>query len=181
MQEVVAKALRQSGRSRLILGDSRGRDDYRRAIQVYEELAARFPERIWLRTGLIETLREYASLLAEPIDSTEADGSIRRAVEVADTLIGNQSAALPCFRKALVGPFSGLAWNFVSQAPLRPGDVAQADTDRPASRRLGCRPARLLAFAGHLLLSRRRLEVGCDLVSDERWIWTKAETPPIGS
>ncbi len=143
MQEVVAKALRQSGRFRLILGDSRGRDDYRRAIQVYEELATRFPERIWLRTGLIETLREHASLLAEPIDSTEAEGSIRRAVEVAETLVGNQSAALPCFRKALVGPFSGLAWNFVSQAPLRPGDVAKAvriarqavdwDADRPDS------------------------------------------------
>jgi eukaryotic-like serine/threonine-protein kinase len=143
MQEVVAKALRQSGRSRLILGQVRGREDYRRAIQVYEEIAARFPERVWLRTGLIETLREYASMLAEPVDSAEADSTIRRAVDVADTLIGNRSAALPCFRKELIGPFSGLAWNLVSQAPLRPGDVSSAvriarqavdwDSERPDS------------------------------------------------
>jgi tetratricopeptide (TPR) repeat protein len=143
MQEIVAKALRQSGRSRLILGDVRGREHYRRAIQVYEDLAAASPERIWLRTGLIETLREYASMLAEPVDSAEADVSIRRAVQVADTLIGNRSAALPCFRKELVGPFSGLAWNLVSQAPLRPGDVSTAvriarqavdwDSERPDS------------------------------------------------
>jgi tetratricopeptide (TPR) repeat protein len=143
MQEVVAKALRQSGRSRLILGHVRGREDYRRAIQVYEEIAARFPERIWLRTGLIETLRDYASMLAEPIDSAEADSSIRRAVDVADTLIGNRSAALPCFRKELIGPFSGLAWNLVSQGPLKSGDVSSAvriarqavdwDSERPDS------------------------------------------------
>jgi serine/threonine protein kinase len=143
MQEVVAKALRQSGRSRLILGNVRGREDYRRAIQIYEEIAARFPERIWLRTGLIETLREYASMLAEPVDSAEAESSIHRAVDVADTLIGNRSAALPCFRKELIGPFSGLAWNLVSQAPLRPGDVSSAvriarqavdwDSERPNS------------------------------------------------
>jgi serine/threonine protein kinase len=143
MQEVVAKALRQSGRSRLILGQVRGRDDYRRAIQIFEEIAARYPERIWLRTGLIETLREYASMLAEPVDSEEADSTIRRAVDVADTLIGNRSAALPCFRKELIGPFSGLAWNLVSQGPLRPGDVSSAvriarqavdwDSERPNS------------------------------------------------
>jgi len=143
MQEVVAKALKQSGRSRLILGQVRGREDYRRAIQIYEEIASQFPERIWLRTGLIETLREYASMLAEPVDSAEADSSIRRAVDVADTLIGNQSAALPCFRKELIGPFSGLAWNLVSQGPLRPGDVSSAvriarqavdwDSERPDS------------------------------------------------
>jgi eukaryotic-like serine/threonine-protein kinase len=126
MREVVAKALRQAGRSRLILGDARGRNEYRRAIQIYEELAARFPERIWLRTGLIETLHEYASLLAEPSYALEADVSIHRAVEVADTLIGNQSAALPHFRKDLVGPFSGLAWTIVSQARLCPIELAQA-------------------------------------------------------
>ena len=143
MQEVVAKSLRQSGRSRLILGNVRGREDYRRAIQIYEEIAAQFPERIWLRTGLIETLREYASMLAEPVDSAEAESSIHRAVDVADTLIGNRSAALPCFRKELIGPFSGLAWNLVSQSPLRPGDVSSAvriarqavdwDSERPNS------------------------------------------------
>src|SRR5262249_32201103 len=59
MQEVVAKALRQSGRGRLLTGDAGGRDDYRRAIQVYEDLAARHPDYIWLRAGLIQTLREY--------------------------------------------------------------------------------------------------------------------------
>jgi eukaryotic-like serine/threonine-protein kinase len=126
MREVVAKALRQAGRSRLILGDAHGRTEYRRAIQIYEELAARFPERIWLRTGLIETLHEYANLLEEPSSAEEADVSIHRAVEVADTLIGNESAAMPCFRKDLVGPFSGLAWTIVSQARLRPIEVAQA-------------------------------------------------------
>jgi serine/threonine protein kinase len=125
-REIVAKASRQSGRSRLMLGDSRGKEDYRRAIQFYEEMAARWPERIWLRTGLIETLREYATLLSRPADATEADGSTRRALEVADSLIGDPSAALPCFRKGLIAPFNGLARDLVSKGVPRPGDVAHA-------------------------------------------------------
>ena len=65
-------------RSRLILDDPRGRDDFRRAIRIYEELVIRFPKRYTLRLALIETLREFAALLAEPINSAEARRSNAR-------------------------------------------------------------------------------------------------------
>ena len=63
-QEVLAKAQRQTGFCRLNMGDSRGRQDYRQAIRGFQDLAARFPERLWYRTRLIETLQQYAGLLA---------------------------------------------------------------------------------------------------------------------
>ena len=75
---LVAQALRRAGRSRLILDDPRGRDDFRRAIRIYEQLVARFPKRYTLRLALIETLREFAGVLDEPIDSAEARRSTTR-------------------------------------------------------------------------------------------------------
>ncbi len=81
---LAAHALRRAGRSRLVLDDARGRDDFRRAIRIYEELIVRFPERSAQRLDLIETLREFAALLVEPIDSAEAEESARRALELAD-------------------------------------------------------------------------------------------------
>jgi hypothetical protein len=81
---LVAQALRRAGRSRLILDDARGRDDFRRAIRIYEQLVVRFPKRYTLRLALIETLREFAALLVEPIDSPEARRSATRAIELAE-------------------------------------------------------------------------------------------------
>ncbi len=81
---LVAQALRRAGRSRLILDDARGRDDFRRAIRIYEKLVVRFPKRYTLRLALIETLREFAALLVEPIDSAEARRSTTRALELAE-------------------------------------------------------------------------------------------------
>ena len=78
-QEVFAKAHRQAGFCRLNMGDSRGRDDYCQAIRSFEDLAARFPERLWYRTRLIETLQEYAGLLTAPADAAEADELFRSA------------------------------------------------------------------------------------------------------
>ena len=83
---LIAQALRCAGRSRLIMAQERGRDDFRRAIRIYEVLLVRFPERRAVRTTLVDTLQEYASLLDEPIDSAEAGESIRRALEIAVTL-----------------------------------------------------------------------------------------------
>jgi serine/threonine protein kinase len=123
MQEVVAKALRQSGRCRLLLGQKGGQDDYRRAIQIYEDLAARDPDRIWLRTGLIQTLREYAGLLDDAKDTAEANGALRRALAVAESLIGNRAAALPCFSHQLIGPLGALAWDLANEPALDPGDA----------------------------------------------------------
>jgi hypothetical protein len=83
---LVAQALRRSGRSRLVLDDARGRDDFRRAIRIYEELISRSPERSAQRLDLIDTLREFAGLLVDPIDSAEAEESARRALELAGTI-----------------------------------------------------------------------------------------------
>ena len=66
LQEVVAQAHWQAGFCRMKLGSPRACDDYRQAICGFEGLAARFPDRIWFRTHLIETLREYAGQLKRP-------------------------------------------------------------------------------------------------------------------
>jgi serine/threonine protein kinase len=143
MAEVVAKASRQCGRARLLMNNPRGRDDYRRAIGVYEQIAARFPERIWLRTGLIDTLNEQARMLEGPADKAEVQVSISRAAAVAGTLIGDRAAAQPCFCKGLIGPFNALARKIVSETRLEPASAEQAvliarqavdwDTARPDS------------------------------------------------
>ena len=126
MQEVVAKALRQAGFARLYLGSAQGRDDYRRAIHVYETLAARFADRIWYRTGLIETLKEFASILREAGDTTEADAFFRRAVRVAESLLDNNDADRHCFSMGLVGPFNEIAWELVRRPHAPTGDVGLA-------------------------------------------------------
>ncbi len=125
-REVAAKALRQAGYARMVLGRARGRDDYRAAIRIYESMTARFPGHIWLRAGLIETLQEYAGLLKSPADAVEADASFRRALAVAEGLIDNNDAGQHCFRIQLVGPFNSLAWELVRRPPARAGDTALA-------------------------------------------------------
>jgi eukaryotic-like serine/threonine-protein kinase len=126
MQEVTAKAFRQAGLCRMILGGARGRDDYRAAIRIYEEISARSPGFIWLRAGLIDTLQEYAGLLTSPTDAVEADASFRRALAVAEGLLDNKEAGQHCFRIQLVGPFNSLAWALVRRPPARAGDAALA-------------------------------------------------------
>jgi len=126
-QEVVAKAFWQAGFCRMSLGEPRGRQDYRQAIRVFEDLAARFPGRVWYRTHLIEILHEYARLLKAPADVAQADASLRRALEVAAGLIGNEEARKPCYNLShmgLVGAFNDLAWDLVRRPPARSSDAA---------------------------------------------------------
>jgi serine/threonine protein kinase len=125
-QELVAMTFRQAGFARMKLGATRGRKDYARAIQIFEEIAARFPERIWYRAQLIETLHEYSSLLTAPADAAEADTSLRRALAVAERLLGDREADKHCFSSRLVGPFNSLAWELVRRPTARASDVVLA-------------------------------------------------------
>ena len=125
MQELAAKASRRHGYSRMVRGYRKGRENYRQAIRIYEEISARSPGYIWLRTGLIATLQEYAGLLTASEDAVEADVSIRRALEVANALIGNKDAGQPCFRHGLVDPLNRLSRGLVRR-PARPGDASLA-------------------------------------------------------
>jgi tetratricopeptide (TPR) repeat protein len=108
-KEAVARAHRQAGFSRLALGQAKGREDYQAAIDMYERLIAANPERIWLHTGLIETLHEFSRMLAATKDHTGAHALRERALLSAEALIGDARAAIPCFAKALAGAFDGLA------------------------------------------------------------------------
>ena len=130
-QETVATAFRQAGFSRMSLGLARGRNDYAHAIRIYEYLATRFPDRIWYRAELIETLQEYSGLLTSPKDAGVAGNSLRRALAVADTLLGDQEADKHCFSTRLVGPFNSLAWELVRRPTARANDVALALFDWP--------------------------------------------------
>jgi serine/threonine protein kinase/tetratricopeptide (TPR) repeat protein len=126
VKEAVAKAHRQAGFSRMALGHSKGRDDYRQAIELYEHLAAQYPERIWLRTGLIETLHEYSSLLTAEEDNAEARARFLRALEVAESLIGNEEAARHCYTMGLVGPVCDLAWDLVKRPTVQSAAAQRA-------------------------------------------------------
>jgi tetratricopeptide (TPR) repeat protein len=125
-EEVVAKAHRQAGFCRMALGRPEGRQDYRLAINNYESLAARNPERIWLRTGLIETLLEYSRMPKAPEDQAEAEASFRRALAVAESLLGNAEAGKHCYTMGLVGPLNDLAWELVRRAPVQRSDAQLA-------------------------------------------------------
>jgi serine/threonine protein kinase len=126
MKEQVALAYRQAGFCRLHLGTARGREDYRQSIRLYEELAAKFTDRIWLRTRLIETLHEYSRLLTAPTEKVESVKSFRRALVVAKTLIGNPEASQHCYAMALAGPFNDLAWDLVRRPPALNSDAELA-------------------------------------------------------
>jgi tetratricopeptide (TPR) repeat protein len=125
-EEVVAKAYRQAGFCRMALGSPRGRQDYRLAISNYEALVAKNPKFIWLSTGLIETLHEYSRLLTAPADQAEAEASFRRALAVAESLIGNPEADKHCYTMGLVGPLNDLAWALVKRAPVQCSDAELA-------------------------------------------------------
>jgi eukaryotic-like serine/threonine-protein kinase len=106
--EVIAKAARRAGALRMALRDRRGLDDYTRAIGFYEAMSAKFPERIWYRTGLLSTLREYATQL-QKLGDRRATAARHRACEIAEGLLGDKDTKLPCFRKGAIPEFDALA------------------------------------------------------------------------
>jgi eukaryotic-like serine/threonine-protein kinase len=126
MNEAIAKARRQSGHARMLLGSPRGRNDYRLAIRDYENEVLRNPKLIWLRSGLIATLTEYASLLKKPEDAMEAESSLRRASEIAATLLTEPEAARSCYTLALVSAFDELVLADVLPEKTRAFDLSLA-------------------------------------------------------
>jgi serine/threonine protein kinase len=126
MREVAAKASRRAGLFRARLGDASALRDYRQAIRLYEQHAAAHPGFIWIRTGLIETLQEYAAQLAARGDAGGAQTATGRALQLAERLLDDPSAGLPCFRHGLIVPFHELAWGLVERPPARPRDLALA-------------------------------------------------------
>jgi serine/threonine protein kinase/tetratricopeptide (TPR) repeat protein len=116
MREAVAEASRRAGRYRMDRGQPRGRRDYERAVALFEVIAARHPDYVWLRTGLVETLGEYAAKLAAHGDAAGADARTRRALEVADGLMGDKQADKYCYRPRLAAAFEELAWGLVARA-----------------------------------------------------------------
>ncbi|MFO0951462.1 MAG: serine/threonine-protein kinase [Isosphaeraceae bacterium] len=122
MQEVVAIALRSSGHLRLTQGQPAGHSNYRRSIKVYETIASRHPERVWLRTRLIETLKEYADLLRASGETEEAEGPFRHALAVADRLAADRKADAHCFARDLAPVFDDLARSLVRRPDTRPCD-----------------------------------------------------------
>jgi serine/threonine protein kinase len=126
VSEVAARASRRAGYFRMILGDSNGRADYEHAIRSFETLANRHPDFVWLRTRLIETLREYAHRLSRSGDPDAAAAPFRRAVQLALDQIGRKEWEPPCFHKALIDPFNGLALDLVARREVDAADVAIA-------------------------------------------------------
>ncbi|WP_165229204.1 serine/threonine-protein kinase [Aquisphaera insulae] len=126
VRETLATAARQAGYGRLVLGRREGRDDYRRSIALYEQLAAEHPDYIWIRTGLIETLREYAGMLDAAEDRGESAALLRRAGAVAASLLGDRSAAAPCYQWALAPAFRGLIEDLLEHPAMTSKDAATA-------------------------------------------------------
>jgi serine/threonine protein kinase len=123
MQETVAKAHRSAGRIRFKLGLFQdGEKDFREAVRVFESLAAKHPDHIWLRARLIETLWEFSELSHKFALAGDPELPFRRAVAIADALVDNPAAGWACFRKQLVGPFDTLARCLIE----RQGDPATA-------------------------------------------------------
>jgi serine/threonine protein kinase len=126
VKEAVARAKRQAGFSRMALGQPKGREDYRTAIEMYRRLISANPERIWLHTGLLETLQEYARLLAARGERPEALALRRQALHIAEALMNNAQAARPCFSTALAAVFRELARDLRGD-PADPSAAAAAD------------------------------------------------------
>jgi tetratricopeptide (TPR) repeat protein len=122
MHELGAKVRRQAGFARMLLGDPMGRENYREAIRVYEELAVKNPGFVWIRTGLIDTLHEYSCLLDARKEASESDAVFHRATMAAESLSGDEHAGENCYSMALSGVMSDLAWTLMHRAPARHGD-----------------------------------------------------------
>jgi serine/threonine protein kinase len=126
VSELGAKVLRRRGYLRLVLGQATGKTDYEQAIQIYETLIQQHADWIWLRTGLIETLREYSRSLSTSGDAAAAESRFRHALRLAADLVGNPDTASPCYHKALIEPFNGLASDLLARRSASPSDVARA-------------------------------------------------------
>jgi eukaryotic-like serine/threonine-protein kinase len=126
VKEAVAKAYRQAGFCRMTLGRPKGREDYRKAIACYETIVEQFPKQIWLRTGLIETLHEYSSLLTARDDRPEAVALFRQALEVANAVIDDPDANKHCYTMALAPVINDLACHLVREPKGEPADVTLA-------------------------------------------------------
>ena len=136
MKEGVAKVERTAGFARLSLRRREGRENYRAAIRIYDELAAEHPGFLWIRTGMIDTFHEYSNLLEAGGDLAASDAIFRRAVAVAKGLTVNPSAGAKCYTMALSDRFQRPRVDPdapLSRAPRRSGLC-------PASSR-GWRPA----------------------------------------
>ena len=124
--EVIAKAARRSGLYRVRLKDPRADRDYGRAIRVLDEHARRAPTHIWLRTELIDVLREYAEGLAARDRADAAEKVFRQALAVAEPLLTVKDATYPCFSKGLVKQFDPLARSLAIRPSGQSGDLALA-------------------------------------------------------
>lgn len=113
MSELAAKSSRRAGYLRMIIREpQRARADYDLSVSIFERIARKHPDYIWLYTGAIETLSELAAFQGAPPynDRAGADASIRRAVGISVGLLDNPQAALPCFSQALIEAFNGISW-----------------------------------------------------------------------
>ncbi len=124
--EVIAKASRRSGQYRVVLNDPRADRDYGRAVRVLDQYSRRAPKHIWLRTELIDVLREYAEELAARDRTDAAEKSFRQALAVAEPLLIEKDATFPCFSERLVKQFDPLARSLATKPSKRPGDLALA-------------------------------------------------------
>ncbi|WP_165074564.1 serine/threonine-protein kinase [Paludisphaera rhizosphaerae] len=124
--EVVPKALRQAAFCRDALGSPRARDDYRRAIALYERLAAERPEQVWLRTALISTLAEFARSPKAPADASEAVAAGRRALTLALAAADDPRTAAPCYATALAEAFDDVARPLALRSETAPDDLRAA-------------------------------------------------------
>ncbi len=65
-------------------------------------------------------------MLKAPEDQAEAEASFRRALAVAESLIGNPEADNHCYTMGLVGPLNELAWELVKPSSVQPSDAQLA-------------------------------------------------------
>jgi hypothetical protein len=93
---------------------------------VLDQYARRAPTHIWLRTELIDVLREYAEEIAARHRTAAAEKSFRQALAVAEPLLTVKDATFPCFSKALVKQFDRLARSLATKPSRLPGDLALA-------------------------------------------------------
>ncbi len=126
MKEGIAKVQRTAGFARLSLRRPEGRENYRAAIRIYDELAADHPGYLWIRTGMLATFHEYSSLLDGSGDLAASDAILPRTVAVAKRLVTDQDASTKCYTMELSSAFSDLAWTLMRRSPDRHGDPAFA-------------------------------------------------------
>ncbi|MFO0907489.1 MAG: serine/threonine-protein kinase, partial [Isosphaeraceae bacterium] len=126
MQEVVANAHRSAGNLRLIQGRSSGRKNFEQSIALFKRIAAEHPDRVWLRTRLIETLTEYSGFLDAAGETRAADTALQQAASVAEGVVDDPQAQAHCFTMALTPAVCDLAWALIRHPTATPADTARA-------------------------------------------------------